>query len=269
MKITTDTKVFGAISGKASNCGAAMYNAGYAALGLNCVYIPFATADLEKAISGIRAFGMSVAVSMPFKQEVIKYLDDIDGDAKAIGAVNTVHNEGAKLKGYNSDWIGAIMALTEVTALKGKRAVILGAGGAARAIAYGLKKEGAHVTVLNRNIDKAKALVEDIKLDKYGKLSDLIEDYDILVNATPVGMSAKDESERIVSKVKPGSVVMDAVFFPDETPLIRLAKQNSCKIVKGARMLLYQGVFQFELFTGKKAPVEVMDKALRECLLKG
>ena len=137
-----------AISTKKSKLGASMHNAAYQNLGANYVYIPIAVTDLHNAIIGLKALDFrGTAVSMPYKQEIIKYLDKIDPTAKKIGAVNTVLNEGGTLIGYNSDWIGAVEALKEVTKLKGKTAILIGAGGASRAIAYGLKENKTNVIV--------------------------------------------------------------------------------------------------------------------------
>ncbi|WP_437886395.1 shikimate dehydrogenase family protein [Sorangium sp. So ce307] len=139
--------------------GAAMHLAGYRALGLDFTYIPFAVTDVEGATRGMRALGIrGLGVSMPYKQAVIPLLDEIDPVAARIGAVNTIVNDEGRLRGYNTDWIGAVRALEEVTQLGGARVLLLGAGGAARAVAFGLAERGAAITIANRDLEKARQL---------------------------------------------------------------------------------------------------------------
>lgn len=267
---TTTTKLAGSIAAKQSDLGPIIHHAGYDHLGLDYLYLPLEVSDGESAIEAIRALNfVGVAVSMPFKQEVMQYLDEIEPVAKEIRAVNTVVREGAKLVGYNSDWIGALNALSEVTDLKDKQVAVIGAGGAARAIVYALRKSGAHVTIYNRTAEDGKGLAEAFGQEFGGTPADLTRSnaYDIVINATSVGF--KDPESRPVidlSVLESKPIVFDVVFSPLETPLLKAARDKGCLVVPGYRMLLHQALFQFEKFTGKKAPIEVMERALREAL---
>ena len=248
----------------------AIHNAGYKALGLNYAYLAFKVLNLKPAIQGIKALGIrGISVTIPHKIEIIKYLDKIDPKAKKIVAVNTVVNHCGVLKGYNSDCVGAIKALKEKTSIAGKKVILLGAGGAARAIAVGLKAEKANITILNRTISKAKKLVQLIKLGRFDSLNklQLIKSADILINATSVGMHPKIDATPIPKKfLHPKLIIFDIVYNPKETKLIKEAKSIGCKVVYGYKMLLYQAITQFELFTQHKAPIEIMEKALIKSL---
>jgi shikimate dehydrogenase len=163
MQITKETSLIVSFAAKQNSLGAAMHDAGYQALDLNFVYIPITTDDIEHAIAGVRGFNLrGNTVSMPHKQAVMQHLDKIDPVAESIGAVNTVSNDNGVLTGYNSDWIGAMNALKEVAELAGKRVIVIGAGGAARAIVYGLKQNGAQAIIFNRDEERAKSLASDL-----------------------------------------------------------------------------------------------------------
>lgn len=267
MKITQDTQLVVSLAGKQNSIGAAMHNAGYEALGVNFVYVPITTSDPKNAIAGIRGFNLKGnTVSMPHKQTVMDYLDKVDPVAQAIGAVNTVLNEDGVLTGFNSDWVGAMTALKEVTDLKDKRVVVIGAGGAARAIVYGLKQNEAHTTIYARDEEKAKKLADEFDAQFGGTLENLPSaEYDVVINATSVGFG---NNETIVDEsfFKPDTVAMDVVFVPAETTFMKAAKSRGAEVVAGYRMLIHQALFQMELFTGKKAPFEIMEKALLDAL---
>lgn len=237
----------------------AMHNAAYDSLGLNFAYLAFRVTDVKNAIAGIRSLGIrGTSVTLPHKISVMQYLDNIDETAKKIGAVNTIVNNNGKLIGYNTDSLGAIKALEEKTSLKGKNVILIGAGGAARAIAFGLQQKQAHITILNRNIEKAKTLAKEINSD-YGNLSDMVKvkKADILINATSY-------SDSLIPKdyLHKNLYVFDIIYNPKETEMIKDAKRMGCTIIYGYKMLLYQAVLQFRLFTGEKAPVTIMEKVL-------
>ena len=243
----------------------AIHNAGYNAKGLNYVYLAFPVINAEDAIKSIRALGIKgISVTVPHKLTVIQFLDRIDGRAKNIGAVNSILNKSGKLIGYNTDCEGAIKALEEKTALSGKKVVLVGSGGAARAIAFGLREKNADVLILNRTLEKAMELAEATKA-RFGNLSMLneIRKSDILINATTIGMSS-GANERLVSKelLHGNLTVFDIVYNPQETKLIAEARKMGCSIIYGYKMLLYQAVAQFELFTESSAPVSIMEEAL-------
>jgi shikimate dehydrogenase len=261
MIVSDTTRIAGSLAGKQSKIGSVMHTAAYEAMHEDMIYIPFTVTDVKSAIAAIRALHfVGTAVSMPHKQEVMKYLDKIDPVAKEIGAVNTVLNRNGILTGYNSDWIGAMAALKEVCTIRNKKVALLGAGGAARAIAYGLKANKAVVTIYNRSEKKGKMLAKDFG-HAYGGRPNQAKDYDILINATSVGFL---DEKSIISSVKEGTIVMDVVFNRKETPLLKIAR--NCRHVYGYKMLIYQAIFQIELWTGKSPSFKVMETALLNAL---
>lgn len=242
----------------------AMHNAAFAAAGIDAAYVAFDVppADLPEAIAGVRALGLAqIAVSIPHKEAVIPLLDEVDDEARRIGAVNTVTRRGERLVGSNTDWIGSNRALERETELSGKRAVVLGAGGAARAVVFGLREQGAEVQVLNRSVDRAERLARDLGAQGAAGIEALAElDYDILVNTTSVGLRS-DESPVPAEHLRPGSVVMDAVYDPETTRLLADARERGARPLGGKWMLVYQAAAQFETWTGQPAPVEVFAEA--------
>jgi shikimate dehydrogenase len=245
-----------------------MHLAGYAAIDLPFTYVPFRVTDLDGAVGGVRALGIrGVGVSMPFKQDVMRLLDALDPLAARIGAVNTVVNDDGRLTGHNTDALGAVRALEEVRALAGARVLVLGAGGAARAVVHGLVERGARVTVANRSQAKADEVARsagaaspplDVALAR-------ISEADIVVNATSRGMVEVDAASPVPEgALGEGQVVMDIVYKPITTELVRAARRRGATVVHGGRMLLHQAAAQFELYTGVRAPLEAMDAALRE-----
>lgn len=269
MQIDVETKIISSIASKQTNLGAVMHNAAYQYLKANIVYIPFTVSDCKNAISGVRALNfIGSTVSMPYKQEVINYLDKIDEVAREIGAVNCILNENGNLTGYNSDWVGAMEAIKERTELNEKTVVLIGGGGAARAIAYGLKKNKAKTIIFNRTAKKAKEIAEKFNIEFGGDLEKVkkVADYDILINATSIGFYPDTNSVLDASSLKENKIVLDVVMKPLETTFQKIAKQKNCLVIPGYRMLIYQALFQVEMFTGKKAPFKIMEKALLEVL---
>ncbi|WP_437800278.1 shikimate dehydrogenase [Sorangium sp. So ce693] len=243
-----------------------MHLAGYRALGLDFTYIPFAVTDVEGATRGMRALGIrGLGVSMPYKQAVIPLLDELDPVAERIGAVNTIVNDDGRLRGHNTDWIGAVRALEEVTQLRGARVLLLGAGGAARAVAFGLAERGARVTVANRDLEKARQLAAAVggaaaPLDAAA----LARDHSVLVNATSLGMAEVDPRSPVPEEaLREGLLVMDIVYKPMITELVAAARRRGATAVHGGRMLLHQAAEQFRLYTGREPPLDAMDEALR------
>ncbi|MBI4038446.1 shikimate dehydrogenase [Candidatus Daviesbacteria bacterium] len=246
-----------------------MHNAGYKKLGIDYEFIYLSAEvkpkDLKKAIDGVKALGIrGVSVTMPHKQKVLKYLDKIDEEAKEIGAVNTIVNDNGTLTGFNTDSIGAIVALEKKTNLKRKSVALIGAGGAARAIVYGLRKKSSIVKIFNRSLDHAKELAKGFGCE-YAALNSLEQalDMDIIINATSVGMN-EDRSPINKKFLNKNQIILDIVNSPKETKLIKDAKEKGAEIIYGYEMLLYQGIEQFKLYTGFNAPVD----AMREVLVK-
>ncbi len=254
-----------------------MHNAAFMKLGMDYVYTAFDVDpnNLKEAIDGACALNIKgFNVTIPHKIEVMKYLAEIDEIASLIGAVNTI--DFKDLKGYNTDGIGAIKAIGEVTNVKNKNIVIAGAGGASRAISFYLAKYGAeNITILNRNVDKAQRLALDVlssglidNVESNSIDSMDLADADILINTTPVGMhpNVDDTPIALASDMHEDLVVFDAVYNPNETGLLKEAIKAGAKPVYGIKMLLYQGAESFEIWTGKKAPIDVMEEALIKTL---
>jgi shikimate dehydrogenase len=241
-----------------------MHNAAFAALGVDAAYLAFDVRpeDLAALIAGVRAMGMrQLAVSIPHKEAVMALVDEVDATARRIGAVNTVTRRDQKLVGTNTDWLGAVRAIERIAKPAGTSAVVLGAGGAARAVVFGLLERGAKVTVLNRNPERAAKLVEDLGARAAGPISQLAEiPHDILVNTTSVGL-ASDESPVDPSWISSDAVVMDAVYDPPETRLLRDAASRGARTISGKWMLVYQAAEQLRLWTGMDAPIELMAEA--------
>ncbi|MBD3238028.1 MAG: shikimate dehydrogenase [Candidatus Moranbacteria bacterium] len=209
-----------------------------------------------------------ITCTAPHKQTVIKYLDQIDSTASIIDAVNTVVKEKAGYKGYNTDWLGVVDPLEKLTDLKNKKIALLGAGGAARAAVYGLLKKGARLTIFNRTQDKAQKLVEEFAaMAKYKAKSagldelSTIPNYQIIVNTTSVGLK-QDKSLIKPDWLKQNHIVFDAVYSEAGTRLINDAQAKKAQVITGKEMLLYQGIAQYELYTGQKAPVQAMKNIL-------
>lgn len=269
MLIQAHTPVYAVIGDPvAHSLSPIMHNRALAAQGLPGVYVGFHVTDLPAAIAGIRALGVrGVSVTLPHKVVVIPLLDEIDETARAIGAVNTIVNDAGVLKGTNTDGAGALKALATVTDVTGRRTAILGAGGAARAVARALSKAGAKVALFNRTAARAAALARQLDLE-WAPLTNLAQwGPEILINATPVGMMPDTAALPVNADVlDPTMVVMDIVYSPLETPLLAAARLRGCTTVDGAHMLVFQGAAQFERWTGVAAPVAVMRQAVIEAL---
>jgi shikimate dehydrogenase len=267
--INGQTKIFGILGRPvAHSLSPVMHNAAFSHLGLNAVYVAFPVTDFRKAVAGLRGLGIcGVSVTIPFKEEIIPLLDELDPRAAEIGAVNTVVNREGRLIGYNTDWLGAVTALTARISLKGRHVLILGAGGASRAIAYGILQAGGRVSLTDVDTARAAALVKDlggeaIPLNTLGDCPAAI-----LVNATPVGMTPGVDGIPISPDLLGRfAVVMDIVYQPLATRLLKEAQARGAATIDGLQMLIQQGAAQFELWTGKEAPAEVMARAAYQTL---
>lgn len=266
----------------AENPSVVMQEAGFKALGLNWRYLTVEVyeEDLEDAMKGLRAFNMKgVNLTMPHKVTVLKYLDDVAPDAMIMGAVNTVVRKGKQLVGENTDGKGFLTALTQdgKTEPSGKRVVIFGAGGAARAITVELAlADASYITVVNRTAARGKALISILNDNTKTKAVfvpwkgtyAIPSDTDIVVNATSIGffpdVNAKPDVD--YETITDRMVVCDVIPNPPHTPFLKEAEKRGAKTLDGQGMVVYQGAIGFKLWTGLDAPVEVMKKAFEDTL---
>jgi shikimate dehydrogenase len=277
--ITAKTRVVGLIGDPVEHSvSPAMHNAAFARMGLDSVYLPFRVSKerLGEAVGGVRGFGFrGINVTIPHKVAVMPFLDEIEAMAEKIGAVNTIENNNGKLTGCNTDAGGFLLALKQAGFEPGgKKAVVLGAGGASRAISFALAGSGAGLTILNRReeLDWAEALAGSLT-KAAGKqaaalelndenLKKALEGADLLVNATSVGMHPDSDKTPLDKKLlRRGLIVFDAVYNPLQTRLMREAAEAGAKTISGLDMLIGQGALAFELWTGMKPPVAEMKKA--------
>jgi shikimate dehydrogenase len=267
--IDADTSLLGLIGNPvAHSLSPMMHNQAFAETGYNGVYLAFRVTDLATAIKGIAALNFKgLSVTLPHKVAVMEYLDEIDETAAQIGAVNTIVNNQGRLIGYNTDCPGALEALRTRTSIKDKAVALIGAGGAARAIGFGLVAAGGRVTILNRTRVAGERLATDLQaqflpLDEWAP-----NRYEILINTTPVGMYPEPDATPIPQEdLSKDMVVMDIVYNPIDTGLLKAAAARKCRTINGVAMFVYQGAHQFELWTGQKAPVDVMRRAVLEAL---
>ena len=244
-----------------------MHEAGYEALGIDAKYVTFEPPAEEGAAAVEAADRLGVAglnVTIPFKQDVLAAVET-DPLAERIGAVNTIDFSGEEPRGYNTDVVGAVRALAHHDVPLNGTAVVVGAGGAGRAVAFGLADEGMSVEIANRTVSKAEDLAAEVPgASGHGLnvLDELLSEADVLVNCTSVGMD-EDETPVPADTLHGDLAVLDAVYSPIETRLLRDASAAGATTVDGAWMLLYQGVEAFERWTGETAPVDVMNEALR------
>jgi 3-dehydroquinate dehydratase/shikimate dehydrogenase len=271
-ELTEKTKVFGVIGDPVSkSLSPYMHNPAFQAAGIDAVFMHLEVKNLKRFVtefipgSGLNFGGLSV--TMPHKQAIIPFLDGIDDAARAIGAVNTVRIENGKLFGYNTDAHGVTEALKRSFGdLRDARVAILGAGGAARACVYALRSEGAGVTVFVRDVGKAGAFAGEFGVDTLDLAGLDTSGFDIVINATPVGMKAGEEALLNADRLKGVKLVFDLITKPAETPLIREAKKAGVKTIGGVEMLIAQGIKQFEIWTGQEAPADLMREKVIERL---
>jgi shikimate dehydrogenase len=208
--------------------------------------------DIGEVITAVREHGIrALSVTIPFKERVVGLLDDVDGDARAIGAVNTVVQCGGVLRGYNTDWLGVRGPVED---LRGARAAVLGAGGAAAAAVHALLSLDMEVTVLARDPEKGRRLAA-----RFGCRSAPLASFrelrpDLVVNATPVGMHPDRSSLLSGEDLEEGMTVFDLVYTPPETPLLALARRAGCRVIPGTEMFIHQAREQFFHVTGIRAP---------------
>jgi shikimate dehydrogenase len=259
----------------------ALHNAAFAEKKLNLCYVAFRVEDLAAAMTGAKGLNLlGLSVTIPHKVAILDLLDEVEETAGRIGSVNTVLHREGRLIGYNSDGMGAVRALKEAgIPLADKKVAILGSGGAARAIAFALGKEAAleEMTLLGVEVEEARLLADDLARAlpfpvrwepmNLETLSRHIPDSDGIIHCTPVGMSPHEENCLLDRQLlRPGQFVFDIVYNPLKTRLLKEAESLGCRVVPGVEMFIHQAVFQFELWTGQDAPVQVMRRVVMEAL---
>ncbi|MFN3681648.1 MAG: shikimate dehydrogenase [Nitrospira sp.] len=279
MEIGTRTQFCGVIGNPVDHSlSPALHNAAFRAVGVDCVYLAWKVERIGDALKGLKALGnfRGASVTIPHKLAAIPFLDEIDPIARRIGAINTIVAEEGRLVGYNTDASGALRALREGgVVLTGCRVVVLGSGGAARAIAFALAVESdvEKLVILGIDRDERTTLVNDLRsqtplpvedneLDE-DTLRRALPDAHILIHCTPVGMVPRvDDTCVPASLLHPKLTVMDIVYNPRTTRLLREAQQVGCRTISGLEMFLHQAMAQFELWTNRSAPVDVMRAVL-------
>jgi len=278
--ITGKTNVVGLIGDPVEHSlSPPMHNAAFKHLNLDYIYVPYHVKkeSLGNSISGAKALNIKgLNVTIPHKTEVIKYLDVLDKPAELIGAVNTIKFDDDEAKGYNTDGIGAVRSIEEVNSVKNKKVIILGAGGAARAVSFQILIDGAESLVIgNRTPENALKLQKDLikKLNADVKTIDLGEELkkellnaDILINTTPIGMYPNIDQEPLVKAemMCKDLICNDIVYNPLKTGLLKEAEKAGAKTVSGIKMLIYQGMESFKIWTGVNPPLDVFENALKK-----
>lgn len=260
-----------------------MHNAAFASLGMDACYIPFAVspAGLADAVRSILPLGIrGLNVTVPHKEKVIPFLDELTEDARLIRAVNTIEIRNGRLIGHNTDGRGFLRSLREQTAFrpKGKAVLIIGAGGAARAVGFSLALAGAREIMLSDiSQEKAARLAKDIRERtsaravalKPGMLAEAMDSAPCVIHATPMGLKRTDPLPVPRDRIRAGQLICDLVYNPPLTRLLKAAVSRGASTLPGIGMLLYQGVIAFEIWSGRRAPVPIMKKALMQQMPRG
>ncbi|MEA1935517.1 MAG: shikimate dehydrogenase [Thermodesulfobacteriota bacterium] len=245
-----------------------MHNAAYSKMEIDACYVSFCVENIENAVRGIRGLNIcGVSVTIPFKTTVMEYLDEIDDSALKIGAVNTILNRNGRLTGHNTDWMGLTTALKESMEIEGKNFVILGAGGTARSAVYAILNEGGIPIILNRTIEKGKKLAAEFGCESY-HIDDIEKiKADCLINTTPVGMTPDTGKSPVENNILTNfKCVMDVIYNPLRTKLLKNAEKAGCTVLSGLDMFVHQGAEQIKMWTGIEPPREFMRQIVLEKL---
>lgn len=267
--LTRKTRVYGVIGNPVGHSlSPQMHNCAFKARGIDGVYLPFLVRDLRDFAGAIGPLGVAgFSVTLPHKQAILRHLDGCDPLARAIGAVNTVVvRGGGKLYGYNTDYVGVLTALSRRIPLRGSRVLIVGAGGAARAVAFALGESGASVCITARRYSKAKELARDSGGEVIERREVRGQFFDAIVNATPVGMHPHENECPLEAAELNCRLVFDTIYRPQETKLLRLAASRGVETISGVEMFVAQGAAQWEIWTGERAPVAAMRRAVLRVL---
>jgi 3-dehydroquinate dehydratase/shikimate dehydrogenase len=256
--IRPDFKIYGLIGNPVNKSkGFILFNSLFRHYGLNSIYLNFLVDDLEDFVDNFPGMLGGFSITMPHKQHIISFLDEIDPVADKIGAVNTVVNRGGKLIGYNTDMIGVLRPIAEKRQIRDRHVTLLGAGGAARAIAVGIVENGGILTILNRTVVKAEKLAEELNCN-YGPLSDFKGiQTDILINMTSVGMQPNTDETPVDTDLVRNMVVFDGIYNPPKTKLLLEAEKNGCTVFPGTEMFIHQAAEQFRLWTDTRPDINL------------
>jgi len=266
MKISPNTNLCISIASVPGSFGMKFHNSSYKLLNLDWIYIARQvkrSSDLKNIVNGMKSLNIKgCSVSMPYKEVVIQFLDEIDIPAKEIGAVNTIKlNKNKILKGFNTDYYGAKKVLQNLK-IKGKKVTIFGAGGVSKAVGYAVNELGGHLTIANRDYERGKRISKKLNAKSITLEEARNSAGYLLINATPVGMN--NYNEMIVEKdvINNYNAIMDLVIYPAETKLLKVATELGKKIIPGTIMCVYQAAKQFKIYTGKDAPDKVISDAI-------
>ncbi|WP_298039548.1 shikimate dehydrogenase [uncultured Desulfuromonas sp.] len=283
--ISTSTRLCAVIGNPiAHSLSPAIHNAAFAKRGLDYVYLAFPVEDVGSVLAGMRAIGnfRGMSVTIPHKTEVMKHVDEIAEVDRHIGAINTVVNEGGRLVGFGTDGPGALKAFVDAgVELGGKNVLMLGSGGAARAIAFTLARQAgpAQLAILDVNEPMLGQLAADLQagtdaaiapdLLTEASLAAAMERADVVIHCTPIGMHPHEDASLVPAELfRPEQVLFDIVYTPLETKLLSGARSRGAQVIHGVEMFVNQAALQFERFTGEEAPVEVMRRVVMEHLKK-
>jgi shikimate dehydrogenase len=245
-----------------------MHNAAFRFLGIDAIYLPFEVEDLPGALSGMKALGIKGAsVTIPFKTDIFGLIDEIDSTAERIGAVNTLVFSDGRIRGTNTDWIGAARCLEAMLPIEGHRFVVIGTGGAARAVIYGIVNKGGEAVVAGRSEEKGDALAQEFDCT-FVPIAEIESTRgDCLVNTTPVGMHPEEDKMPVSTHILGAyKAVADVIYNPLKTKLLREAEAAGCVVASGFEMFVFQGTEQFHIWTGQEPPTELMRSVVLEKL---
>jgi len=266
MRLRGTTELFGVVGFPVKHSLSPVFqNAAFSHMGLDAVYVPFEIRpeNLKDGIRGLMLAGVKgLNVTLPHKEAVLELADEKSQEVVEIGSANTLKLSEGRIEAYNTDWIGFLKAAREITDLKGKKVLLLGAGGASRAVLYALKKGGAQTFLWNRTREKGVRLAQEFGATVVDVLEDVLEEVQVVVNATSSGLREEDPPLFDYQKLREDHVVVDLIYR--ETPLIRVAKEKGCRFQTGLPMLLYQGAESFRIWTGCEPPLKVMRLSLKD-----
>lgn len=268
-RLSRRTRVYGVIGDPIrQSISPWFHNAGFAARHVDAIFLPFLVHDLKDFVDSIEPLGIrGFSITLPHKERILRYLDGCDPLAAKIGAVNTVVvRGGGKLYGYNTDYVGVLRTLERRMPLQGSRVLIVGAGGAARAVAFALSQAGASVCICARRPTRAKLLARAVEGEAIARPRLRSEFFDAIVNATPVGMHALTGQSPLEARELNCRLVFDTIYRPRVTRLLQLAAKRKIDTVSGVEMFVAQGTAQWEIWMGERAPVKVMQRAALRAL---